>query len=156
MVLLGLPWIVMIFTVVGVATNAFAIQFVLFNSFQGFFLFFFFVLISRDAREAWMELVLACYQVKARTCYSAKHSLPSTDKNSKVTYEKVMNTASAQTNDESMFVDDDTLVNVVDDNVETDAQLPSLFNANENTFENQKSTVSNTPEMHTKEEHTSW
>lgn len=96
-------------------------------------------------------VTVACYQVKAKTCYSAKHSLPSTDKESKVTYEKAVNTASAQTNDESMFVDDGTLV--VDDNVETDAQLPSLFNANENTFENQKSTVSNTPEMHRKEEH---
>ena len=144
MVLLGLPWIVMIFTVVGVATNvyaAFAIQFVLFNSFQGFFLFFFFVLISRDAREAWTELVLACYQVKAKTCYSAKHSFTSTDKNSKVTYKKAVNTASAQANNESMFAD----ALVFDDNVETDAQLPSLFNANEKTFEDQENTISNTP-----------
>ena len=148
----------MVFTVVGVATNvyvAFAIQllFVLFNPFQGFLLFLYFVLISRVAREALKELVLARYQAKVMTHYSAKHvhSLPSTDKNSKVTYEKAVNTASAQTNDESMFVDDGTLV--VDDNVETDAQLPSLFNANENTFENQKSTISNTSEMHRKEEH---
>ena len=154
MVLLGLPWIVMVFTVVGVATNiyaAFAIQllFVLFNSFQGFFLFLFFVLISHDAREAWKELVLARYQVKAKTRYSAKHSLPSTDKDNKVTYEKAVNTASAQANDESVFVD-------FDDNVETDAQLPSDFNAtcNKNTSEDQESTISNILEMQTKEEHT--
>ena len=153
MVLLGLPWIVMVFTVVGVATNiyaAFVIQllFVLFNSFQGFFLFLFYVLISRDAREAWKELIFAHYQVKAKT-RSAKHSLPSTDKDNKVTYKKAVNTASAQANDESMFVD-------FDDNVETDAQLPSDFNAtcNKNTSEDQESTISNVLEMQPKEEHT--
>ena len=160
MVLLGLPWIVMVFTVVGVATNiytAFAIQllFVLFNSFQGFFLFLFFVLISHDAREAWKELVLACYKVKAKTRYSAKHSLPSTDKDSQVTCKKTVNTASAQANDESMFVDDAL---IFDDNFETDrdAQLPTDFNAtcNKHTSEDQESTISNVLEMHTKKEHT--
>ena len=147
MVLLGLPWIVMVFTVVGVATNvyaAFAIQllFVLFNSFQGFFLFLFFVLISRDAREAWKELVLAHYQVKAKTRYSAKNSLPSSDKDnidSKVTYRNAVNTASSQANDDSMFVSDAL---VVYDNV---VRLASLFNANENTLEDQESTVSKCP-----------
>ena len=156
-VLLGLLWIVMVFTVVGVATNiyaAFAIQllFVLFNSFQGFFLFLFFVLISCDAREAWKELILAHYQVKAKTRYSVKHSLPSTDKDNKVTYKKAVNTASAQANEESMFVD-------FDDNVETDAQLPSDFNAtcNKHTSEDQEteeSTILNVLELHTNKEHT--
>ena len=148
MVLLGLPWIVMVFMVVGVATNiyaAFAIQllFVLFNSFQGFFF---------CINQLWCKrgLILARYKGKAKTRYSAKHSLPSTDKDSQVTYKKVVNTASAQANDESMFVDDAL---VFDDNVETDAQLPSLFNANEETFEDQENARSNNPEMHSKEEH---
>ena len=98
----------------------------------------------------WCQL--ACYQVKAKTRYSAKHSFPSTDKDSKVTYKKAVNTASAQANNESMFVD----ALIFDDNVETDAQLPSLFNAYEKTFEDEENTISNTPEMQTKEEHTAW
>ena len=49
-----------------------------------------------------------------------------------------------------MFVDDAL---VFDDNVETDAQLPALFNADEATFEDEKNARSNNPEMHSKEEH---
>ena len=60
MFLLGLSWIILLFTVVGADTNiyaAFAIQwlFVFFNSLQGFFLFVFFVALNRDARNLWLK-----------------------------------------------------------------------------------------------------
>ena len=65
MFLLGLSWIILLFTVVGADTNiytAFAIQwlFVFFNSLQGFFLFVFFVALNRDARNMWFKLLCPC------------------------------------------------------------------------------------------------
>ena len=62
MFLLGLSWIILLFTVVGADTNinaAFAIQwlFVFFNSLQGFFLFVFFVVVNRDARNLWFKFL---------------------------------------------------------------------------------------------------
>ena len=65
MTLLGLTWVLSIFTSVGASTNrdaSFALQFlfVLFNSFQGFFLFVFFVILSSDARTAWLAVLCQC------------------------------------------------------------------------------------------------
>ena len=64
MILLGLSWVILLFTVVGADTNiyaAFAIQwlFVFFNSLQGFFLFIFFIVISPDMRNQWKTLLTA-------------------------------------------------------------------------------------------------
>ena len=64
MILLGLSWVILLFTVVGADTNiyaAFAIQwlFVFFNSLQGFFIFIFFVMISPDIRNHWKTLLTA-------------------------------------------------------------------------------------------------
>ena len=65
MFLLGLSWLILLFTVVGADTNiyaAFAIQwlFVFFNSLQGFFLFVFFVALNRDARKLWLVCFHSC------------------------------------------------------------------------------------------------
>ena len=65
MFLLGLSWLILMFTVVGVDTNiyaAFAIQwlFVFFNSLQGFFLFVFYVALNRDARKLWLVRFHSC------------------------------------------------------------------------------------------------
>ena len=65
MFLLGLSWLILMFTVVGADTNiyaAFAIQwlFVFFNSLQGFFLFVFFVVLNRDARKLWLVCFYSC------------------------------------------------------------------------------------------------
>ena len=62
MFLLGLSWVFLLFTVVGIDTSihaAFAIQlvFVFFNSFQGFFLFVFIVAINQDSRKQWANLL---------------------------------------------------------------------------------------------------
>ena len=63
--LLGLAWILSLFTAVGVDTNrnaAFALQwlFIFFNSLQGFFVFFFFVVLKADARNSWQALLCPC------------------------------------------------------------------------------------------------
>ena len=78
MFLLGLSWIILLFTVVGADTNiyaAFAIQwlFVFFNSLQGFFIFVFFVALNRDARNLWYNFL--CFKTK-KHAYSTriKHS----------------------------------------------------------------------------------
>ena len=80
MSLLGLSWIILLFTVVGADTNiyaAFAIQwlFVFFNSLQGFFLFVFFVALNRDARNLWYNFLRPCLKSK-KGAYSSriKHS----------------------------------------------------------------------------------
>ena len=59
MFLLGLSWIILMFTIIGADTSiygAFAVQwlFVFFNSLQGFFLFVFFVVLNHDARKLWL------------------------------------------------------------------------------------------------------
>ena len=72
MFLLGLSWLILMFTVVGADTNiyaAFAIQwlFVFFNSLQGFFLFVFFVALNRDARKLWLVRFQSCLKIKTRS-----------------------------------------------------------------------------------------
>ena len=65
MFLLGLSWIILMFTVIGADTSiygAFAVQwlFVFLNSLQGFFLFVFFVVLNRDARKLWLVCLRSC------------------------------------------------------------------------------------------------
>ena len=65
MFLLGLSWVILMFTIIGADTNiyaAFAVQwlFVFFNSLQGFFLFVFFVVLNRDARKLWLVFFRSC------------------------------------------------------------------------------------------------
>ena len=63
MFLFGLTWIFAIFTFVSSNRDvAFALQFIfaLFNALQGFWIFFFFVLLNAEARESWKELLCPC------------------------------------------------------------------------------------------------
>ena len=85
MSLLGLAWILSLFTAVGVNTNrnaAFALQwmFAFFNSLQGFFVFFFFVVLSADARNSWLALLCPCF--KSAQTPTSKSSLRYTGKSS--------------------------------------------------------------------------
>ena len=77
MILLGLSWVILLFTVVGADTNiyaAFAIQwlFVFFNSLQGFFIIFFFIVINPDMRE-WKKFLTASCSFKNKESSSAKY-----------------------------------------------------------------------------------
>ena len=80
MILLGISWIILLFTIVGVDTNiyaAFAIQwlFVFFNSLQGFFICIFFVVISSDARKEWAKLLAPCwFKKKYRPSFKVKQT----------------------------------------------------------------------------------
>ena len=72
MFLLGLSWLILMFTVVGADTNiyaSFAIQwlFVFFNSLQGFFLFVFFVALNPDARKLWLVCFQSCLKIKTKS-----------------------------------------------------------------------------------------
>ena len=62
MTIFGMTWVFGFFTI-REASQAFQWLFVLFNSLQGFFLFFFFCLLAQDAREDWID-VLTCNQRK--------------------------------------------------------------------------------------------
>ena len=92
MVLLGISWIILIFTVVGTGTNvhaAFAFQwlFVFFNSLQGFFICIFFVIISSDARKEWAKLLAPCW-FKRKDRSSFKYRRPVTSNYSTNTYSR--------------------------------------------------------------------
>ena len=68
MFLFGLTWLFAVFTFnisVSEIKKTFEILFVLFNSFQGLFIFFFFIVLNREIIESWKEL-LSCgrYQSK--------------------------------------------------------------------------------------------
>ena len=61
MFLFGLTWLFGALTVTGfgsaAASTAFQVLFVILNAFQGFFIFLFFCVLSKDAREAWLNLI---------------------------------------------------------------------------------------------------
>ena len=76
--LLGLSWVILLLTIVGPSTDvnaAFVIQllFVFFNSLQGFFLFVFFVIVNRDARQTWLNFLRPHFKV-SRFSTQYKHS----------------------------------------------------------------------------------
>ena len=92
MVLLGISWIIFIFTFIGTGTNvhaAFAFQwlFVFFNSLQGFFICIFFVIISSDARKEWAKLLAPCW-FKRKDRSSFKYRRPVTSNYSTNTYSR--------------------------------------------------------------------
>ena len=67
MILFGLTWIFAIFTFVSSNRDiAFALQFIFafFNALQGFWIFFFFVLLNAEARQAWKKRFCPCASKK--------------------------------------------------------------------------------------------
>ena len=121
MILLGLSWVILLFTVVGVDTNiyaAFAIQwlFVFFNSLQGFYIFFFFVVISPDMRNQWKTLLTApCFRNKYSHRYNRTgHSSTSGTlmRSSKGTIREAVNRANMKEKSlEKTSVDDNLTIN---------------------------------------------
>ena len=65
--LFGLTWVFGALTISD-ASLPFQILFVIFNGFQGFFIFLFFCVFSKDARELWIEL-LSCGRYKFSTSH---------------------------------------------------------------------------------------
>ena len=85
MFLFGLTWLFGGLTVTGVldsnASIAFQVLFVLLNAFQGFYIFLFFCVFSKDARESWLEL-LCCGHCKFKLLHplQAKYGANTTQK----------------------------------------------------------------------------
>ena len=70
MFLFGLTWIFGALTISD-ASLVFQIFFVLFNAFQGFFIFLFFCVFSREARELWRE-TLSCGRYKSKLLHTSQ------------------------------------------------------------------------------------
>ena len=81
--LFGLTWLFVIFTFsVNNNTVAFVLQFLFafFNALQGFFIFFFFVVLNADARTFWQKLLCPCKKkAKPITSTSNKHLVKSSE-----------------------------------------------------------------------------
>ena len=81
MFLFGLTWLFGALTVTGfgsaTASTAFQVIFVICNAFQGFFIFLFFCVFNKDARDLWIEL-LSCGRYKSKPLHSsqAKYARP--------------------------------------------------------------------------------
>ena len=88
--ILELSWIISLFTVVGADDSiyaTFSIQwlFVFCNSFQGFFILLFFVVINRDVQKEWKDLVCSRILTKG----SSKKQMTSTTNSSTTKSEKL-------------------------------------------------------------------
>ena len=72
MFLFGLTWLfaILTFSVTGVR-QAFQILFVIFNSFQGFFIFLFFCVFNKEALESWREF-LSCGGYKSKVLHPSQ------------------------------------------------------------------------------------
>ena len=59
MILFGITWLFAVFTFITEPDISFIVQFffAFFNTFQGFFIFVFFVLLNGESREAWKSLL---------------------------------------------------------------------------------------------------
>ena len=77
MFLFGLTWLIGALTIIGFAdsraSTALQILFVILNASQGFFIFLFFCVLSKDARKSWLEL-MPCVQHKAKPVRSSQAS----------------------------------------------------------------------------------
>ena len=130
MILLGISWVIFVFTSVGTGTNidaAFAFQwlFVFFNSLQGFFVCIFFVVISSDARKEWAKLLAPCWfkrkdqsSSRNKRLLASNYSTTTHSKESKLTrntnYESelvITNTSMANDKDEYLYCQTEFVAN---------------------------------------------
>ena len=85
MFLFGLTWLFGALTVTGFgdsrASTAFQFLFVILNAFQGFFIFLFFCVFSKDARDSWLEL-LSCGHYQSKSLHRSQPRYASSRSNS--------------------------------------------------------------------------
>ena len=98
MFLFGLTWLFGALTVTGFgsarASTAFQVLFVICNAFQGFFIFLFFCVFNKDARDLWIEL-LSCGRYKSKPLHSPQIKYATSGGNA--TFEKIKTTSSSLT-----------------------------------------------------------
>ena len=117
MFLLGLSWIILMFTIIGADTSiygAFAVQwlFVFFNSLQGFFLFLFFVVLNRDARKLWLVWFSSCLRIEVRAAFVKTFSTTGNTSSTKLKSEKqheINTSLNTKTFDDSLCIDNNTI-----------------------------------------------
>ena len=75
MVLFGLTWLFAILTFITESNASFIIQFffAFFNTFQGFFIFLFLIILNKDSRDAWKLVLCPWAEKKQSTSATAKH-----------------------------------------------------------------------------------
>ena len=121
MFLFGLTWLFGALTITGFgdsrASTAFQVLFVILNAFQGFFIFLFFCVFSKDARESWME-VFTCGR------YQSKFLHPSQVKYASTTAQKKSKTVSS---------------NLATSNLGTSALPSTTFNSSTDDLSEEKS-----------------
>ena len=85
MFLFGLTWLFGALTVTGFgdsrASTAFQVLFVILNAFQGFFIFLFFCVFSKDVRDSWLEL-LSCGHYQSKSLHRSQTRYASSRSNS--------------------------------------------------------------------------
>ena len=72
--LLGMTWVFGALTVVSQTSLAFQILFAIFNSSQGFFLFLFFCVLNKDARESWKRILLHFHHKQSFQSHPLSHT----------------------------------------------------------------------------------
>ena len=72
MFLFGLTWLFAALTIGGVLGSIFQILFTVFVSFQGLYIFLFFVILNTEARESWREL-LSCGRYKSELLHPSQY-----------------------------------------------------------------------------------
>ena len=105
------------FTIIGADTSvyvAFAVQwlFVFFNSFQGFFLFVFFVILNRDARKLWLVWFSSCLRIEVRAAFVKTFSTTGNTSSTKLKSEKqheINTSINTKTFDDSLCIDNNTI-----------------------------------------------
>ena len=104
MALFGLTWLFAIFTVSFSGQNGvFQILFTIFNSFQGFFIFLFFCVLNKEARDSWKELFRSKYT------YKSKKDSSQIAQTNKLTLSSAVETSSVSPDNKS--VDNQSVVN---------------------------------------------
>ena len=102
MFLFGLTWLFGALTVTGfgsvTASFAFQVLFVICNAFQGFFIFLFFCVFNKDARDLWIEL-LSCGHYKSKPLHSSQAKYATGN----AIFEKIKTTSSGLTNSNLVY-----------------------------------------------------
>ena len=119
MFLFGLTWLFGALTIIGLgdsrASTTFQFFFVILNAFQGFFLFLFFCVFNKDARDSWLEMVCRHYKSKVL------HPIQGKPAHSRVNAPQTMiNTSTASTDLANSSLNTLTLPNQTGFNLSTD------------------------------------
>ena len=141
MFLFGLTWLFGALTVTGFgdarASTAFQVLFVLCNAFQGFFIFLFFCVLSKEGRESWLEL-FSCGHYKPKSLYpsQAKNSISGANATQKkcissstrLTDSNLTSAISSKTGYNSSIDDKERYTNVPFASVAEQQKKPSVMN----------------------------